>query len=323
MNAVARAFPAAHTLAIWWRQLAPLQPHALWVAELTLHRVDALVCVDQPCQADPLSRQILQTLAATPTVETLEQRTGLPRQFLHQALVRLRAEGLLATDSWQLSAAGRQAFETGAYARPRPERRTFHFRARTDAPPPFIPVRGGLAEPCLPAEGWNFDIAILDDWLQRPREWKSRYGFPTDVTRVDAPGAIDWRHVAVDTPARLSLALVRVGTADDLLGIACTSAGKLDTGQPVFTLGSIASEVFPETGAPRPEVCATAWREWCRGMGWTDTEADECGLELQGTQLTVRGGGALADRLRALKEEAWLLIGSGEVRQAAHVVAQT
>ena len=223
--------------------------------------------------------------------------------------------------SWQLSAAGKQALETGSYGRPGAERRTFHFRARTDAPQPFLPVRGVLGEPCPPGEGWNFDIAILDDWLQRPREWKSRHGFPTDVTRIDPTAAIDWRHVAVDTPARLTVALDRAGAADELLGFAYTNAGeKLDTAQPVFTLGALADEVFPEIGVPTPEAWATAWREGCRGEGCAEADADKCQLEPQGEQLRVRAAGPFADRLRALNDESWLLIGSGEVRQAARIV---
>jgi len=48
------AYPAAGTLSAWWRQLAPQQPLAGWVAHLFCHRVDVVVGVARRDVLDPV-----------------------------------------------------------------------------------------------------------------------------------------------------------------------------------------------------------------------------------------------------------------------------
>ena len=314
MNAVSRAFPAAPTIAAWWRRLASFQPRALWIADLLFHRVDALVSVERSCQADPLSLRILGALAGSPTMDLLERTTGLQRQFLHQALVRLRAEGLIAPQSWQLSAVGKQALEAGRYQRSSAERRSFYFRAVGDAPPPFFPARVRFGEPCPPAAGWHFDIAILEDCLHRPTEWKTWHGFPADVAAVDTPGN-DWRHVAVDTPVRLTAVLVRVGDDEALRGFAYSSDDwTLDLAQPVFAPRLQCPRRVPGAGGGRRVgggLARMVPHPWRHGSGSDDVPAG-VGRE-PGTRV---GAAPLKDRLNAAHDN-WLLIGATTVRRTA------
>lgn len=319
MNAVARAFPAGPTLATWWQQVSPLQPRELWVAHLAVHRVETLVRVEHPCRLDPLLLRILDALARAETMDAAERHTGLHRQFLHRALANLQADGLVtvrALGHWQITPAGRQALDTGAYGRLLQERRTFHFRVGIGEGA-FLPLRRLAGEPGPAPPACPFDLATLDDGLQRPREWKEHHGFPLDVrgrAMPNAPAPADWRHVTVVTPIQMTMALV---VTEELRGFASDEEGVLDTEQPIFTLRSAGSEVFPELAAPpNAETCATAWQEWCQVQGQPEAASR---VELQGHELRIAPSTALDERLRSQAAGAWLLVGTGEVRRAARI----
>jgi hypothetical protein len=316
MNPVARAFPAAPTVAAWRRQLAPRSPGPFWVADLLLHRIDALVRIEEPCRPDPLSLRILTTLARSPGLDSLEQETGLPRQFLHQALTRLHAHGLIQTPSLQLSAQGQHAVRTGTYARPATQRRAFYFRTCAGAPATFLPLSGMVGEPCQPDGDWHFDIAVLDEYLRRPQSWKEVHGFPANIGRVDMP-PVDWRHVAIDTPIRWTAALV--GMEPNLVR-AYGWSGKDDALDlsPQFALhAEVAAEALPELAPPSAEELNAAWQQWCAAHGCSTVEATVDRLE--GERLHVRG--QLPEPLRRLaaSDKSWLLIGAGDLRRTAQI----
>ena len=56
-------FPGSRVLAGWWRQLAPVKPHAVWFGHLFLHLVEALVAVARTSRPDALGRLVLQSVA--------------------------------------------------------------------------------------------------------------------------------------------------------------------------------------------------------------------------------------------------------------------
>src|SRR5262245_57747564 len=117
------AFPGSRKLAGWWRLLAPYQPQALWVGHLLFHHVEALVRLTQFGPADAFNLFLLRAVAlvdaetgatlAGASLDRLDDRLGLGRPVLRQALRGLEAEGLIwpipARGSWSLTDLGRQA----------------------------------------------------------------------------------------------------------------------------------------------------------------------------------------------------------------------
>src|SRR5262249_18339257 len=116
-------FPPSRSLAGWWRQLTPLQPHALWMAHLLVHRLEALVRLSAPCRLHAFTPLLLEALGLDPgcTLERMEHRLHWPRALLVRALRSLATEGLVSRDreQWSLAAAGRQAMSHGEYSRDR------------------------------------------------------------------------------------------------------------------------------------------------------------------------------------------------------------
>src|SRR5262249_54660818 len=125
-------FPGSRTLAGWWKQLAYLQPRALWVGHLLLHRVEALAASQLLSRLDSLSLFVLRALALTGggSLEELDQRLHLGRPLLRQLLRQLEREQLLhseGADTWSLTLLGNQGLEQGSYLRIHHGRRTFYF----------------------------------------------------------------------------------------------------------------------------------------------------------------------------------------------------
>src|SRR5262249_604301 len=144
----------------------------------------------------------------------------------------------------------------------------------------FLPLNPRLAAPWVAAEGWQFDPAALEACLRRPPEWKRRYGFPEEVSRVlgvggarpaaDGEPALDWRQVMLDRREHLLAVFVLVSAeqgqagGERLLGFPVRQEGwVLQLAEPALRLDAGWGEVFPEVAAEPPaEECRQAWRTW-------------------------------------------------------------
>jgi hypothetical protein len=329
-------FPGSRTLAAWWKQLSSLQPQALWVGHLLVHRVEALVAQVSPCPIDAFTRLSLKALELAPaaTAEALESRLHLGPQVVRQLLRQQEAEGLVRTGltgGWELTDAGRQALREGTYPREDHERRTFYFveSERSAHAPHFVNLRRPTCLPWEAPEGWGFEPDLLDACARRPPEWKQRYGFPAEVQQVlgvEETSTEAWQRVILDRPERLPvvLALTEEGEGVRLVGLSVQQEGwSLQTAEPVFVLGEGWQEAFPElTEEPSADEWRRAWQAWSQPRNLPAGDVDACRLERHGCRLRVLAPGRLIERLRAarsdaLKNEAWLLAGSGRLRAAA------
>src|SRR5271166_1896376 len=140
--ATSLAFPGSRALAGWWRQLAPRKPEAVWVAHLSLHRVEALVELVHARRLDPFTLLVLRALAQDRSsrpagaafspdelLGRLDACFHLGRSLLRQVVRALLAEGLIAAyeSACALTPRGELALERGEYPTASRERRGFHF----------------------------------------------------------------------------------------------------------------------------------------------------------------------------------------------------
>jgi hypothetical protein len=361
MTVAPLAIPSSRVLTGWWRQLAPLRPLGLWIGHLLLHRVEALVSLQQSLRTDRLTRLLLQALTLHrpfPSTATNHPLRGLA-DFLHlsppmlsQALRQLETEGLIQADEaagWVLTPVGQAAFEQGDYVRTSHERRVFHF-VQGEAPgqaPQFLNLSNAACSPWPDVTDWTFHAGLLEACVRRPREWKERHGFPTEVQEVIGldqsagkqgggsgvrnRGSLNaaWRRVILDQPGRLPAALVLVPTesgGEQLVGYAVRLDGwVLQAAQPVFNLGSDWRDVFPDLAEETPaEQWHPAWRAWCQPRGVPGPDIDKCTFQRHQCRLVVTAPTRLVQRLRSAKSdvfkgEAWLLADRGRIRPAAVV----
>jgi hypothetical protein len=339
-------YPGSRVVAGWWRQLAPLQPHALGIGHFLLQRVEALVEVSRPLRIDAFARLVLQalTLPGSRTLHGLEARLHIGTQVILRVLRSLEAEELAlpaAEAEWIPAPRARQALDQQSGDLPCLERRLFHFISDWpepgggERPPHYINLAADPATPVL--KDLKFDPILLTACVQQPTEWKTRHAFPTDIRSVLIPamsGATparnsfpEWQNVILIQPEHLLalLALHHTQAGDErLLGFGIRPEGwVLDTAQPALELGAGWQEPFPDLAADLPlSTWEEAWRAWCQPRGLPQTEADSCTLQRQGCRLRVRAPRRLVDRLRAarsdaLKGEAWLLAGTGALRSLA------
>jgi hypothetical protein len=338
------AFPGARVLAGWWKQLAIYQPRALWIGHLLLHRVEALVSLQETSRLDSLALFVLKTLslASWGTLDELESRLHLGLSLLHRVLCRLQSESLLESNAqgiWSLTQVGRQSLELGAYPRACEKRRVFYFveDERFHQGPQFVPLRDPReTEPWVAQEGWRFRPQFLEASFRQPREWKHRRGFPLDVLeilsgvppRAEASARPEER-IMLDRPEHLLAVLALTAESGDmerLLGFGIHQAGwALQTSEPAFVLLSDWQEVFPDlTAEPSLEQWRLAWRAWYQPRGLPQDLTEACVLQRQGYRLQVRAPGRLVEHLRiarsdALRGESWLLGGAGRIRVAVRI----
>src|SRR5947209_4896883 len=290
------AWPGGRVLAGWWRQLAPYRPESLWVAHLLLHHVEALVRVAQPISLDPFAVHVLRALALSvrQTAGDLDRRLHLGAPVVLRLLAGLAAEGLAAGEpgaGWAVTDAGRRAVTEGRYARPRHERRTFHFveGGPPEPAPRFLNLTGHACTPWPAGEGWAFDPHALAACVGRPAAWKERHGFPPDVEEVvgldaAAPAVPPWQRVMLDRPERMSAALVHAAGEDGgrrLLGFAFRQEGwALETDQPAFALGAGWEEVLPDLAEEPPvEAWRQAWLAWSQPRALPPADTAACRFE--------------------------------------------
>src|SRR5207253_2514724 len=123
-----------------------------------VHRVEALVQVQRAQPIDDLACLVLQALAladgtpaARPSLSDMQQRLGLPAAVVHQLLLALAQNGLLARtegDSvcWRVTEAGRRALGARSYPVQAQERCVFPFLERLEPsgerrePPQFTAI---------------------------------------------------------------------------------------------------------------------------------------------------------------------------------------
>jgi hypothetical protein len=205
----------------------------------------------------------------------------------------------------------------------------------------YLNVRlpAGVSSPA--PEGWEFDPRALQGCLAQPPEWKQGFGFPEEVEHIygisaEPAGATTgetppaWQQVILDRPEHLLTVFVLVsappegGGQQRLVGFAVRHEGwVLHADDPAFTLSQGWTAVFPELGEePAAEAWRQAWRAWCQPRSLPAAEYDACKLERQDYRLRVVAPKRLVERLRsarsdALKGEAWVLGGTGNIRPAA------
>jgi hypothetical protein len=332
--APALSWPPTRALLGWWRQLAGRQPRQLWFSRLLLHRLEALVEVKRFQPLDALQRALLRHAASTQPFTDLH----LDPQVLTQLLRELAGWRLLEPINnvgWSVTDAGRQALESGTWPRHTEERRSFYFVDNTPIQRPphylFLPNPGQTAP--APAEAnCSFDPAVLQECLQQTAEWKTRHRFPPEVTAVLLPAAQgtpaeNCRRVLLDRLEQLAVALIDISAngRSELLGFPVRLDGWVLATEPVLVLGEGWPEVFPDLVEEPPTAAwQQAWRTWCQPRSLPPLEVDACRLERCDHRLRVLAPQRLIDRLRAarsdaIKQETWLLAGTGRTRTAAQV----
>jgi hypothetical protein len=320
--------PGGKALVGWWRDCAAWSPRRLWFAHLILHRVEALVEVDQPGPLAGLARAALAFLARQQgalSPAALAAGLDLELTLVATLLGRLREGGLVEFAGSDSAARPTPAGREFLQGRPagRQERRSFYF---TDTRPPvYLPLTPQAALPLPPPGGWRFDLGALEACLARPAEWKRRHGFPAEVVRlIWSKGSVDartWREVPLDRPEQVYLLLVEVAYGT-VLGLSVQPGGWELVREPAVRLPAGAEVVESLAGEAGADAWRQAWLAWCQQRSLPAGEVEACKLEPAGHRLVVKAPGRLVERLRhakseALRGEAWLLAGTGRVRPAA------
>jgi len=342
--AFAPSWPGSRVLLGWWRELASRHPRQLWFSRLLLHRVESLVRVTQARSLDLWQRALLRLIHARvprgPSPENCLADLQVDRQVLSQLIHELTGASLIhmnGAGTWHLTTAGRNALETGALTIPSEERRTFYF-VDNDAlkrPPHFLPLRRAprslISATAPDVAEWSFDLGPLEECLRQTPEWKARYHFPVDaeallLPRPEEPPATNWQRVILDSPEQLAVVFLRTAVSagePTLLGFAVRAEGWELEPEPVLAFAGGWEEVLPDLAEePSPEAWREAWQAWSAPRSLPPAEVDACRLERVDHRLLVHAPHRLLDRLRAarsdaIKQEAWLLAGSGRTRSAA------
>jgi hypothetical protein len=312
--------PPDRVLSSWRRALADFQPRRLWLGQLLLHRVEALVRVARRREVEPVRLALLRQLAEAAPLEHLR----VDRDVLARLLQELSADGLIESGGdGRLTERGRQALDSDAYTAPVEERRVFTFLDEGDPKRPllFAPLQG-RAVALAPPPGWRFDAATLEECVRRSPEWKARHGFPRDVEAVLTPtaAATDWRRVILDRAEQILMVFIRADDAPERrFGFAVRADDwMLQTAAPAISLDEEDRGVLPASGAePSPEEWREAWRVWCQRRGLSD--ADACRIESLEDRVRVTAPRPLISTLGGDRNEAWLLAGVGRTRVAAPV----
>jgi hypothetical protein len=317
----------------------------MWFGRLLLHRVEALVQVARTRSLDPWHQALLGLVSTrAPCGGDLESSFAdlhMDRQILSRFVRELTDVGLLylnGTGAWNLTAAGRQALQTGSLAVAAEERRTFFFvdNAPSHRPPHFLPLRRaghGVPGPAPDVAEGAFDLHDLEACIRQTSQWKTRYHFPADVEALlppcpeDSPAA-NWRHVVLDSLEQRALVFIRTqGASGEPILLAFpvrAESGALEP-EPALPLAGSWQEALPVLSEePPPDAWRQAWKDWCHPRGLSSGDVDACRLERVDYRLRVHAPHRLIERLRAarsdaIKQEAWLLAGAGRTRTAAQL----
>jgi hypothetical protein len=333
--------PGSRTLLAWWRELGPLHPRHLWLSQLLLHRIEALVEIASPRQLDPFRLTLLRGLALDrPHKNSVPVELHLDQQVLARLLHSLASDGLLTLSEgthWELTPWGRAALMDGTY-RPRArERRVFHFadNSHRGRPAHFVRLAAPLRLASPAPEGRHFDANHLRACVERDPDWKRRHGFPEDIVAILDQSATqndessDWRRVILDSPEQVPIAFAEIsaeGEGTALLGYPVRAPDwTLRRDAPVISLRAGWEEVFVDLAEePSPDAWRQAWQAWCQPRSLPADEVEACRLERADHRLLVRAPKRLVERLRTARSdvfinESWLLAGDDRTRTAARV----
>jgi len=335
-------YPESRIIAGWWKELAPLQPRSLWMGELLLHRVEALVELQKTSIVDPLSLFVLKSLASTEVQqqEDIEKKLHVGLPLVSQILRRLQQEGLVLPDSpgfWRLSPLGRQALPEGRYVYSARERRVFSFleSEQPGSSPGYVSLLKPEFDAVLPVEeGVRFDIRVLEACVNAPPAWKKQHGFPEGVRELlitckEPMGPLCWRQIAVDRPVSLWAVLILTQSpagGDRLIALQVQENGWVLRGkEPVFAIDGDWRALLPELARePTSEQWRESWRVFSQPFGLSAGEVNACALERRRHVLRIVAPNYLIQRFRPARNdptrgETWLLAGSGRLRMAARV----
>jgi hypothetical protein len=314
----------------WWRDLSALQPHRLWFAHLLLHRVEVLVEIVVSSPAAELGQALLGLLARSKAAVDLPSLAGELRTdtgLLTVLVMDLERSGLIrhVNHGWQIAAPVESAEAPPSnQANNRRERRSFSFVAET--PPLYLPLAPPAASPLAAPAGWSFDLAVLKSCVNQSAEWKEAHGFPREVIRILRPTATpeDWRSVALARAEQALLVLAERGERGEVLGFPVRADGWTLGRDVMLTLPGGVAVLAPLLRDIDAEAWKQSWQVWCHQRNLPAGDAESCQVEPVGHRLVVRAPARLLDRLRgarsdALKGEAWLLAGSGMVREIARI----
>lgn len=301
-TAAAVTLPGSRVLPTWWREAGGWSPRRAWYAHLILHRVEALVELDQPSPLTGLAR------AMKPLVDG-----GLGGDLaLEPELARA------------LQAEARRNGEAGS-PRCRQERRVFYFV--DSRPPQYLPLAATATQPLPPPANWRFELGVLEGCVGQPPAWKERHGFPAAVTMVVRPGGEltddNWLAVPMDRPEQAHLLLVEPASGG-LVGLPVQPATWALGHEPALRLRADDEGLAAFAVDVGVDAWRQAWQAWCQQRSLPASEVEASKLELVGHRLVVRTSLRLVERLRqakseALRGEAWLLAGTGRVRALAVV----
>ena len=338
-------WPGSRVLLGWWRELVARRPQQMWFGWLLLHRVEALIRVTRARPLEPWHRALLSLVSTRVPCggepEGFLADLHVDRQILTRFVRDLTDAGLLhanGTGVWDLTAAGRHALQTGSLEVAAEERRTFYFvdNAPSHRPPHYLPLRqpppaARSAAPDL-TEG-AFDPRHLEACIGQTPLWKARYHFPQDVEALlrpgpeDSPAANRYR-VVLDSLEQQAFVFIRTAGASEeptLLAFPARTEGWTLEPEPALTFEASWQDLLPDLSEePPPEAWRQAWQAWSHPRGLPSSEVGACRLERVEHRLRVRAPHRLIDRLQAarsdaIKQEAWLLAGTGRTRTAAQL----
>src|SRR5262245_10387263 len=90
-------WPGSRHLAGWWPLLGRWQPRSVWLHQLLLHRIEALVSVSRGPSQDRLNLLLLEVLAHSP--QGLPSGLGLEPALVARLLTELEAAGHVYQDT--------------------------------------------------------------------------------------------------------------------------------------------------------------------------------------------------------------------------------
>jgi hypothetical protein len=339
-TAAALAFPGSRAVAEWWRHIAPYRPQAVWVAQLLLYRVDALVQLSRPYRPDDLVLLALEAVSidSPATLERVESHLSLGIQLTGRILRRLAADGLvrLTNNGWTLTHSGKSLLGGETILEAVSERRSFYFI--DDDPqryPHFLSLPPGHATPYPAPDSLSVDVSALAKCVEQPIDWKIRHGFPLDVLGVLRPGEVTprfdssegadpslggachpgpaetpippWQRVAVVHHESVILLLASILSTDGvgLIGFAVQQKNWALQGREPIRLSEGWREAIPRLAEPvSADGWRQAWRSWARSAGLSSAQSVDSPLEFQGHRLIVTVPTAVFSRLRSARSDA-------------------
>jgi hypothetical protein len=334
MTVSSPSLPSSRELADLWPHFHPWQPHALWLGQLLLHRVEAPVIVQEKVPLDPLALLLLATVPAQREVSWSELRSslGVPEGMLRTLLAVLTRQGCVGESNpqhWRLTEMGARSRDSKEVIVPKRQRRTFHFCDGTqNGLPAFVRWHSGALQVLVPAPKthWHFSPAALRQCLQATDSWKTAHHFPAEVSGFDSweetngAAVSDSDRVILHHVIRLPLAVV---SGRHCLGFVLSlPSWHLQPAPPLFHVGSLneaAGFIGADLSPPVMSHWAEAWDLVRRPLGLPQGEVLQYEATEQGPRVVIRLPTASVRKKPLPTGDTWLLAGNGPFRCAARV----